>query len=163
MAEKVYFYITPENSMSTGRGVDIETKFEGLHYLQCKGLEDKGKAKNKYQESFADSDTLRVYEPDSIDELCLEPTDITLTLLFIDNKNQQGVVVKTRQKVYDEFFDYVKLGRFYYYDTKRRKEAYITLLEPVKPSDDNYIGSTPYIKADFKFKNLKGCCEYKDN
>ena len=76
MAEKVYFYITPESSMSSGRGVDIETQFEGLHYLQCKGLEDKGKAKNKYQESFADSDTLRVYEPDSIDELCLEPTDL---------------------------------------------------------------------------------------
>ena len=83
--------------------------------------------------------------------------------MFVDAVNSEGQITKTRQKVYDEFFDYVKLGRFYYYDTKRRKEAYISLFEPVKPSEDKYLGSTPYIKADFKFKNLKGCCEYKDN
>ena len=41
----------------------------------------------------------------------------------------------------------------------RYKKAYITLFEHVKPSDDIYKGSTPYIQADFKFKNLWGECK----
>jgi hypothetical protein len=127
--------------------VDIEEKYSGMHYLKCKGLEDKGKPKNKYQEVFADSDELRVYEPDNV---MLESTDITFTFIFVGDD---------RQSVYENFYKDIKKGKYYYYDTMRYKKAYITLFEAVKPSDDIYKGSTPYIQADFKFKNLWGECK----
>ena len=148
MADKVIFYIS---TSSTERGTDIETQYSGLHYLSCKGLEDYGKVKNKYQESFADDGTVKVYEPAV---LYFEPTDIILTLIFVG---------PDRQNTYNSFLTNFHKGKFYYYDTIRRKEAYITMFEAVKPSEDKYIGSTPYIQADFKFKNLKGFCEYKEN
>lgn len=126
---------------------DLESDFKGLRYLQCKGLEDKGKPKNKYTEEYADSNELRVYEPN---EVRLESTTITLTLLFVGDD---------RQSVYDTFYNYVKKGKFYYHDNVRKKQAYITLLDAVKPSEDMYKGSTPYIQADFKFQNLWGECK----
>lgn len=143
MADKVIFYISGQTAPN--RGTDIETRFSGLHYLKCKGLEDKGKVKNKYQESFADTQSLLVYEPTG--DVYLEPTDVTLTLLFVG---------PNRMQVYNDFYNYVKKGKFYYYDTYRKMEAYITLIEAVKPSDVKFIGSTPYVQADFKFKNLWG-------
>lgn len=141
--EDIKFYLSSNGSDWT----DIETTYSGMRYLKCKGLEDKGKPKNKYQETFADSDELRVYEPDDV---MLEATDITFTFIFVGDN---------RQSVYESFYNYVKKGKFYYYDTMRRKKAYITLFEHVKPSDDIYKGSTPYIQADFKFKNLWGECK----
>ena len=141
MAEKVKFYISESDS---NWGTDIETEFSGMHYLSCKGLEDKGKVKNKYQESYADHDELRVYEPSTVN---LEATDIVFTCVFSGEKRQQA---------YDSFYNKIKSGKWYYYDTLRYKKAYITLFEAVKPSDDIYKGSEPYIKAEFKFKNLWG-------
>lgn len=126
---------------------DLESDFKGLKYMKCQGLEEKGKPKNKYKEEYADSHELRVYEPNAV---CLEPTTITFTFLFVGND---------RQSVYDTFYNYVKKGKFYYHDNVRKKQAYITLLDAVKPSDDMYKGSTPYIQADFKFQNLWGECK----
>ena len=151
MADKVLFYISTSR---TNRDSDIETMFEGAHYLQCKGLEDRGKIKNKYVESYAEADELRVYEPLLKSDLKHEATDIVLTLLFVDTDT------RNRRETFEAFYDYVKHGKFYYYDNIRRLEAYITLSEPVKPSDDICKGSLTYIKADFKFKNLKGTCDY---
>jgi hypothetical protein len=126
---------------------DLESDFNGMRYLKCQGLEDRGKPKNKYKEEYADSGELRVHEPS---EICLEPTTITFTFLFV------GV---DRQKSFDDFYNYVKKGKFYYHDSIRRKQAYITLLDQVKPSEDTYKGGTPYMKADFKFQNLWGECK----
>ena len=139
------FYM--QQDIKNAKLFDLEFDFKGLKYLQCKGLEDKGKAKNKYTEEYADSNELRVYEPN---EVCLEPTTITFTFLFVGDN---------RQSVYDYFYNYVKKGKFYYHDNVRKKQAYITLLDAVKPSGDMYKGSTPYIQADFKFQNLWGECK----
>ncbi len=125
---------------------DLESSFDGMRYLKCNGLEDKGKIKNKYTEAYADSDELRVHEPDIV---CREATTITFTFVFVG---------ENRQSVYDDFYNYVKKGKFYYHDNVRKKQAYITLIDAVKPSNDMYKGSTPYIQADFKFQNLWGEC-----
>lgn len=126
---------------------DLEVDFNGMKYLQCKGLEDKGKAKNKYTEDYADSDELRVHEPAVV---CREATTITFTFVFVG---------ENRQSVYESFYNYVKKGKFFYHDNVRNKQAYITMIDAVKPSEDIYKGSTPYIKADFKFQNLWGECK----
>lgn len=143
--EDIKFYLKKEGVDE--EYLDLESTFQGMKYLQCKGLEDKGKPKNKYTETYADSNELRVHEPTDV---CLEATTITFTFLFVG---------EDRQSVYDSFYEHIKSGKFYYYDTKREKKAYITLMEAVKPSDDIYKGSTPYIKADFKFQNIWGKCE----
>ena len=141
MAE-VNFYLSSDGT----NWIDIESHYSGMRYLKCLGLEDKGKPKNKYQEVYADAAELRVYEPD---EVMLEATYITFTFIFVG---------ENRQEVYEQFYQDIQKGKFYYYDTKRYKKAYITLFDAVKPSDDNHKGSTPYIQADFKFKNLWGKC-----
>lgn len=125
----------------------IEDKFDGLLYLKCTGLEDIGKPKNKYTETFADAEELKVYESETVTH---EPTDIVFTFLFVGDN---------RQKAYRSFYEYIKSGKLYYYDTARFKKAYLELLDPVKPSKDEYKGGTPYMQADFKFKNLRGKCE----
>lgn len=140
---KYEFYFSKDNESNY---ISIEKEFNGLLYMKCSGLEEVGKPKNKYTENYADSDTLRVYEPDFITH---EPTDVVFTLLFIG---------EDRKSTYDSFYNYVKHGKFYYYDTARFKKAYLTLLEAVKPSEDEYKGGTPYMQADFKFKNMWGKC-----
>lgn len=147
--EKIEFFLLKDEDGAIE--INLESHFSGMKYLQCKGLEDKGKPKNKYTETYADSNELRVHEPE---EVFLEATTLTFTFLFVGDD---------RQSVYDSFFEYIKKGKFYYRDTKRNKRAYITLLDAIKPSEDMYKGSTPYIKADFKFQNIWGECKTYTN
>lgn len=137
------FFIQKEGQEPIG----IQENYANIKYKQCKGLETVGKPKNKYTESYADADELRVYEPETV---LRESTDITLTLVFVGRE---------RKAAYRQFLDLVSSGKFYYWDTVRMKKAYLTLLESVEPSEDDYKGSTQYMLADFKFKNLWGYCK----
>lgn len=128
-------------------GVDIETRFEGLLYSKCEGLLTKGKRKDIYEEKYADDDKLRVWQGEKVTR---EATTITFTFFFVG---------ENRLHTYQNFYDYVKNGKLYYYDTKRLKKAYMVLKEALDPQEDVYKGSTPYIKADFKFQNLWGECK----
>ena len=126
--------------------MDLETDFPGLRYKEAKGLETKGKPSNVYVETYADSDKARVYIPK---ELCRDATEVTLTLVFIG---------ENRRKAYNDFYSYVKLGKFYYWDTARNKRATLVLTSAVEPTDDIFKG-TPYIEADFVFMNINGDTE----
>lgn len=128
---------------------DLEAYFLGMKYSKCEGLLNKGKRKNIHTETYADSDTLRVWQGE---EVTREATTITFTFVFAGS---------TRQSVYDSFYEYVKNGVIAYYDTARMKEARLVLIDALEPSDDIFVGSTPYIKADFKFQNLWGECKNK--
>jgi hypothetical protein len=141
-ADKVLF--APPN------GVDIEARFSGLRYSSCTGLNDKGKRTNIHIEKSAISETLRVWQGD---EVIREATTIVFTLYFIG---------ADRQNAYDRFCKYVSNGKIHYWDTKRKKEAYLVLVDQIKPKEDTYKGSVPYILAEFKFQNLWGECETKD-
>mgnify|MGYP006976641627 FL=1 len=44
--EDIKFYLKKEGVNE--EYVDLESTFKGMKYLQCKGLDDKGKPKNKY-------------------------------------------------------------------------------------------------------------------
>ena len=147
MTQKYKFYIRKDGDNVEK---DLEVDFEGLRYVKCEGLLDKGKRKNIYTESYSDSDELRVWQGD---EVTREATDITFTFVFMGDN---------RQAVYEDFYNYVKNGKLTYYDTARNKEALMVLIEAYKPKEDNWKGSTPYIQADFKFKNLRGECKNKE-
>lgn len=122
---------------------DLEKDFPGLKYLKCEGLETKGKP-YIYTEKYADSDELRVYIPEQINR---EPTTIILSLCFVGEK---------RRDAYNDFYEYVKKGKFKYWDTVRNKEALLVLTNEVSPKEDLLKGSMPFIEVDFKFQNLYG-------
>lgn len=148
----VKFYmqkVDSNDALIDGTLKDLEVDFSGLRYSKCEGLLNKGERKNIYTEEFADSDTLRVWQGDSVTR---KATTITFTFVFAGT---------TRQSVYQEFYEYVSNGVISYYDTARMKEARLVLISAVEPSDDIFVGSTPYIKASFKFQNLWGECKDK--
>lgn len=158
MADEVKFYMQKASYDSTThtysttpdstKWVDIEDIYRGLKYSSAKGLYSKGKVKNVYTESFADSDILRVWQDNT--KVAREATTIELTFYFIG---------ADRQDVFQRFYDFVKTGRIFFYDTKRLMRSYMVLTEEVTPSDDIWKGSKTYMEIPFKFQNLYGECE----
>lgn len=150
--ENVKFYMQKVDAngvLISGTLKDLEVDFLGMKYSKCEGLLNKGKRKNIHTETYADSDTLRVWQGE---EVTREATTITFTFVFAGD---------ARQSVYDSFYEYVKNGVIAYWDTARMKEARLVLIDALEPSDDIFVGSTPYIKVDFKFQNLWGECKNK--
>lgn len=150
--EDVKFYmqkVDANGALISDTFKDLESDFSGMRYSRCVGLMNKGKRKNIYTEQYSDSDTLRVWQGEDVTR---EATTITFTFVFVGND---------RKSVYESFYNYVKNGIIAYYDTARMKEARLVLIDALEPSDDIYKGSTPYIKADFKFQNLWGECKNK--
>lgn len=127
--------------------IDLETRFVGLRYSKCEGLLDKGKRKNIYTETYSDSDKLRVWQGS---EVTREATDVTFKFFFLGD---------SRQATYEDFYAYVSNGEITYYDTKRKKEAVLVLIDAIKVKEDYWKGTTNYIEADFKFKNIYGECK----
>lgn len=123
---------------------DLESAFLGLKYYQSKGLSNKGEPKNIYYEEYADSERVRVYIPETV---CLESTDITLTLYF------KG---ENRRDVFDTFYAYIENGKILFWDDVRKRKVLMVLNGEVSLSDDIFIGSDVYMSADFTFKNLYG-------
>lgn len=146
MAQEIKFYMQKDGDNTVK---DLEKDFDGLRYQKCVGLNDKGKRKNIYTEEYSDSDTLRVWQGD---EVLRQATDITFSFVFAG---------ETRHKAYDDFVAYVNNGKIHYWDTARNKEAYLVLISEVKIGDEDWYGSTPYFKVDFKFQNLWGECKDK--
>lgn len=135
------------------RPVDIERNYDCV-YSACKGIDDVGKAKNIHTESYADSEFLRTYIPKKV---LHEATDVTLTLYFIGEKRQQNL---------RDFVNAIKGGTnsknkvcgvpFRYYDKIRERGFDFIYTENTTVAEDNWKGSLPYIKVDFKLKNIYG-------
>lgn len=133
--------------------VNLETAFGNILYSKCEGLDTKGKRKNVYTESTAESDVLRVWQGDDVTR---EATKITLTLAFVGDR-------ATRGAAYDALYEYIKNGRFYYWDTARNKKAYLILADEYKPSEELWYGDKPYITASIPLQNLWGECKGCDD
>lgn len=146
-----HFYMkNPKSDVYTNQVIDIEAAFSGLKYCRCEGLLKKGKQKNVYTENYADADGLRVWQGESV---VREATTITFTFWFVGDM---------RHATYEEFCKYVSKGKISYWDDARKKEALIVLIDALEPSEDQFIGSVPYIKADFKFQNIWGECKDRE-
>ena len=133
---------------------NLETAFGNIKYVKCVGLNTKGKPKNVYTESSAESDELRAWQGK---EIAREATKITLTLYFLDNDKT------TRMVAFDNLYKYICMGKFYYWDTARNRKAYCILADEYKPSEELWFGSTPYIAADIPLQCLWGECKKCDN
>lgn len=138
------FYIARLIDNVWGEATDIESKFDGLHYVKCDGLSKFGAVKNVFTETFAETSELRVYLPETV---ARENTDIEFEFAF-DGEN--------RRDTYHSFVEWLSGKKLKYWDTLRNRELEMILMESVEPEEDELYGSHPYIKVPFKFKNLKG-------
>lgn len=141
---KYKFYISRKVDGSWDSAVSIEEYFDGLRYLKCTGLSDYGKIKNIYTESYAETDELRVYFPETV---ARENTEIELRLMFTGDD---------RRDVYDSFLTYISGCRIKFWDDCRNREVEMILVEAVTLSDDILIGGEPYIIVSFNFTNCNG-------
>ena len=64
---------------------DIEEHFVGLLYMRAEGMNDIGKSKNVYTETYADSDRLRVYLPND-GNYTNDATKITMHFLVVGDE-----------------------------------------------------------------------------
>lgn len=138
------FYISRYVDGSWEDGTDLESYFEGLHYLKCYGLSKFGAVKNVFTETFAETSELRVYLPETV---ARENTDVEFEFVF-DGEN--------RRDTYHSFVEWLSGKRLKYWDTLRNRELEMILIESVEPEEDELLGSHPFIRVPFKFKNIKG-------
>ena len=138
------FYIARLIDNVWEEATDIEATFVGLHYLKCTGADSYGKVKNLYSETYSETSELRVYLPETV---ARGNTDIEFEFVF-DGEN--------RRDTYHSFVEWLSGKRLKYWDTLRKRELEMILMESVEPEEDELYGSHPYIKVPFKFKNLKG-------
>lgn len=122
---------------------DLEADFDGLRYKECKGLNTIGKPRT-YTESYADSDRLRSYIPETT---LSEATDVKLTLYFMG---------ENRHATFDEFNEFILGGYRKYWDTARNKAFDFFVKDKVEISDEKWYWSKPYFEVTYTLQNLNG-------
>lgn len=127
---------------------DIEEQFGGLLYMKADGMNDIGKAKNIYTETYADSDRLRVYLPND-GVYTNEATKITMHFLVVGDE-------ASREATIQDFQNYVREGVHRYWDDARNLEFDFIVQEEIKVSDEKWHGSSPYVEIEVVMQNLNG-------
>lgn len=138
----------PDDSITKDLEEDFKIEEEGkvvgqLRYKECKGLNTIGKPRT-YTESYADSDRLRSYIPETT---LSEATDVKLTLYFMG---------ENRQAVFDEFNEFILGGYRKYWDTARNKAFDFFVKDKVEISDEKWYWSKPYFEVTYTLQNLNG-------
>lgn len=128
---------------------DLENDFNGLMYVRCDGMFAKGERKDVYFEDFSESDTLNAWQGDN-DDVARKATNLTLSLLFTGTE---------RKVEYERFYNIIKKGKWYYWNTVKKKLAFVMLKDEFRPSEEMYKGSTPYFRVDVPLQNLWGECK----
>lgn len=127
---------------------DIEEQFGGLLYMRAEGMNDIGKSKNIYTETYADSDNLRVFLPND-NVYTNEATKITMHFLVVGADT-------SRQTTIRNFRDYVREGIHRYWDDARNLEFDFIVQDEIKVSDEKWHGSSPYVEIAVTMQNLNG-------
>lgn len=127
---------------------DIEAQFGGLLYMKAEGMNDIGKSKNVYTETYADRDSLRVFLPNN-GTYTNEATKITMHFLVVGD-------AETRQRVITDFYTYVRVGVHRYWDDARNLEFDFIVTDEIKVSDERWHGSSPYVEIQVTMQNLNG-------
>lgn len=128
--------------------IDIEEHFSGLLYMKADGMNDIGKSKNVYTETYADSDRLRVFLPND-GVYANEATKITMRFLVVGDE-------ASRQATIQAFETYVREGIHRYWDDARNLEFDFIVTDEIKVSDEKWHGSSPYVEIAIPMQNLNG-------
>lgn len=127
---------------------DIEEQFAGLLYMKADGMNNIGKAKNIYTETYADSDRLRVYLPND-GVYTNEATKITMHFLVVGDEASREATIRS-------FETYVREGIHRYWDDARNLEFDFIVQDEIKVSDEKWHGSSPYVEIEVVMQNLNG-------
>lgn len=127
---------------------DIESYFSGLLYMRAEGMNDVGKSKNIYTETYADSDKLRVSLPNN-GVYTNEATKITMHFLVVGDAAQRQAAIRA-------FENYLKEGIHRYWDDARNLEFDFIVQDEIKVSDEKWHGSSPYVEIQVPMQNLNG-------
>lgn len=150
MDYKFYIAVKRKGEPIYGDYVSIEEYFEGMRYKKCEGIDEVGKPKNIYTETYAEADTMRVWLPN---EVVFDNTDIEFEFLFIGENCYE---------TYRQFLEYVSNCYVKYYDTYRNMEVEMVLMNSTSPSEIRLYGDNKYILSSFKFKNIGGKAKKKE-
>lgn len=123
---------------------NLEKDFDGLRYKEFKGLENYGKLKSVYTETFAETDEVQVYMAPKI---VRENIELTLTLLFVGDN---------RRATYHSFVDYISKGKIKYWDTVRKREVVFILTEAIEPEEDTAKEGDGYTMVSFTLTCING-------
>lgn len=134
-------------TISGGTTYDIEKDFDGLLVSKIKGLDDKGEIKNRYTETYADSEKLRVYHPTTP---LYKETTIKLDILF--SKALRGFEL-------DAFTNLIKGGTLIMYETSRGRCFEFVYMKDTIVSDEKMYGGQPYKEVEFELQNIRGYCD----
>lgn len=144
---KFYIQKVDADENPSGNAVDLEASFPGLRYKSCTGLETYGKIKNIETESYAESETTRVWHPsDGGLPVECESTTVSLSLLFFGEERRASLAL---------FRELVYSGRLFYWDTARLRKACLLLKDEQTVETDTLAG-LQYVAATFKFTNVWG-------
>lgn len=127
---------------------DIEEHFIGLLYMRAEGMNDIGKSKNVYTETYADNETLRVYLPND-GRYTNEATKITMHFLVVGDEASRQATIRT-------FENYVREGVHRYWDNARNLKFDFIVQDEIKVSDERWHGSSPYVEMQVVMQNLNG-------
>lgn len=144
----IYTHYMKRVDIANQLAYDIENHFVGLLYMRAEGMNDIGKSKNVYTETYADSDRLRVYLPND-GVYTNEATKITMHFLLVGDEN-------SRQSTLLAFENYVREGIHRYWDTARNMEFDFIVTDEIKVSDERWHGSSPYVEIQVTMQNLNG-------
>lgn len=137
---------------------NIENQFTGLLYMRTDGINNIGKPKNIYTETYAENDSLRVCLPKhessgamvhSLSDIANEATKITMHFLVVGVASQRQTTIKN-------FFDYIRAGVHRYWDDARNLEFDFIVTEDLTVSDEKWHGSAPYIEISVPMQNING-------
>lgn len=128
--------------------INIEETYDGLLYSKAEGMNNVGKSKVIYTESYAESDRLRVSVPPD-GNYTNEATVITMTFLVVGKEED-------RQSVLDEFESEIRAGIHRYWDTARKRYFDFVVTDDIKVSDERWHGSQPYVEVQIPMQNLNG-------
>lgn len=144
MAGKYNYYMSRLVDGAWSAYAELETRYQGMKFMKATNLNNYGKVKNIYTESYPEADELRVYLPSTP---VRENTTIELQFAF------EG---SDRRNVYDSFVEWMTGYRLKYYDTVRYREAEMILVDAVEVEDEELYGSAPNFVVTFVFTNVKG-------
>ena len=136
--------VTKDGSFNEDKPKDLEEDFVGLRYIRCTGIDETGKAKNIYTETYSDADKVRTFIPNEIKNA---ETDIELTLCFFGENCRVTC---------DNFTNYIRNGLHRYYDTARKKYFDFYMVDAITPSKEDYKVNIPHIEISYKLKNIYG-------
>lgn len=136
----------------------LEDDFGFVRYKAMSGLNSRGKQKAVYTESYAESNSLRVYiDKDAARE------NITSTLQVCifgkDPSSSESIeladAMEKAEKSWHSLYDWLEGALIFWLDEYRRRKALFFLQDAVDPTTDN-IKNVPYLLCSVKFTNVFG-------